>query len=655
MLRSSIPYSAPLAPVLIGVMVLATLASVHAAPLPPESLLRVVRVSEPRLRPDGSLLAFTATDSLDPTLTQIWIAGTGGDGPLRPFTAGGRAARTPRWSPDGGRLLFLSAPADTAREQVHRIELEGGSSLQLTNEPLGILDMEWSPDGMRIACIVPVAVPEDPDEHAPRQSRSRLAILTDGEPLRVISPDDVDVWGFAWSPDGASLAVLTSPAGVFGEWRRGGMAVTNADGTEWAALAVRADPTLPAAFSPDGTRIAFHLRAADDLSYPVLAVVNRNGTSLRRITDRDLAESDEGVAWAGDGSLRTASFAGVRSFLNRIDPDTGERSRIAERWTSPRNAGRSFSLAPNGALAWIGEESDSPGDLFFLPPGSGEARRLTRMNPQLKGLPLPEPRPYNWRSRDGRTIEGVLYLPPGQEPKKLPLIVQAHGGPGTHWSLEFSGIVESSGIQLALNGCAVLFPNPRGSSGYGEVFFGLNRGDLGGEDLRDIEAGIDALADAGTVDPSRVAIAGFSYGGYLAARAVTLSDRYRCALVGMAPVNFFTDFLRNDLGVHWFREYLGGTPYEVPAAYMERSPVFHLENVRTPILIVHGTDDRRVTPAQAREYLHALKSAGKEAELVLYPGEGHGITIPRNQVDFMKRQTAFFEAHLGPVRKETRP
>lgn len=620
------------------------------AVLAPETLARLVAVRDPRISPDGGLVAFTASDSLDPTLVQIWLADVDGRRPPRPFTAGGRSAHSPRWSPKGDQLLFLSASGDTAAEQIRIINLAGGGSRLVTEEPRGVTDMSWSPDGSLVAYLAPGAPPPpgDPVNAAMPKPGVRLRIreMASGRTWTA-SPDSVSVWDARWSPDGRRLAVLFTRPGSIGEWRRGMLAVVRTDGSRWSRIAGRVDPTQNTAWSPDGKLLAFYALPAARYAYPALHIVRAGGRDIWRIVPPDFQGTDEGILWTAATGLVVNGFEGVRCFLTRIDPATGARTRLPERWVSPGDAGRSVSASTTGTLAWLSDGIDHPAEVFALNAGGGAPRRLTHSNHQLEHVEFAPPQPVTWTSFDGRRIEGLLFLPPQTFPRPVPLIVQPHGGPSWHWTLGFFADAHNPALFLAPRGYALFYPNPRGSTGYGEAFNSLNRGDLGGGDYRDIQAGIDSLVAAGVADGRRLAIDGYSYGGFMTAWAISQSDRFRCAVAGGGPTDFFTDYTQNELTPWWHREYLGADPWDDPAAYRAHSPLFRVRDIRTPILIVHGAEDTRVSPAQSRELHAALTRLGAPAELRIYPREGHGFTEMGHQVDFMRRQLAWFERWLG--------
>lgn len=627
-----------------------TLARGPALPTP-EFLAHVSTITDLDLSPDGARVAFTATDSLDPALSQIWLVPTDGGAPALPFAAVGHASHAPHWSPDGTQLIFLAAAGDTAAEQVRLITAAGGESRALTAEPAGVLAAHWSPRGDRLAYLTPAPeAADDPLQAGRPPAGVRLKVLDLGTGgVTILSPDTASVWNMAWSPDGRRLAALASPPGRFGEWRRGYLAFVDADDGRWRRVPGRADPTEGVAFSPEGTRVAYYALPAERYAYGVLTAAGIDGHTLRRLEAPTLRESSGGVFWTRAGITVNASV-GVRGVLTRVNPATGARTRLVEKWFG------AFSVARDGGVAYTTDAVDAVTELHHLDERAGAApRRLTRLNPQLTGFPFAPPEVVTWTSFDGRRIEGLFFRPPGVEPgRRLPLVVMPHGGPSAQWSLGFYADPHAPALYLAARGFACLLPNPRGSLGYGEEFNALNRGDPGGADLRDIEAGIDSLVAARVVDGRRLALCGISYGGYLAAFALTKSNRYRCAIVADGPMDLYGNYSQNELAPWWEREFLGASPYENPTFYLERSPLYNVKKIRTPTLILHGAADRRVLPNQSEALYRALKEQRVATELQIYPREGHGVREPAHQVDVMRRTLAWLVRYLDMDPAETR-
>lgn len=620
----------------------------RAGPPSPETLVHVIDVRDPRISPAGDRIAFVAADSLDPTLFQVWTVDTDGESRPRPFTAGGRSAHEPVWSPDGGSLLFLSARGEQP-EQVQIVAADGTGSATLTDEPLGVLAMAWSPDGSHVAYLAPEAPGPagDPIDAgaSPPPVRLRVRDMESGETWTV-SPDSASVWQFRWSPVEPRLAVAWTRPGSFGEWRRGAIATVERDGSRWRRLPGRADPIGSLAWSPDGRRLAYYAvpGAAGGEPMAVVAVARPDDELPAPLHPPDWRGTSGELIWSEAAGLVVLESEGVRSFITRLDPESGERTRLAEVWgVAPTGATR-LTAARNGAIAFTSDGPDHPAEVFVLDPGAAGPRRLTRMNAQLEAWSWPRPRRVAWSSADGTPIEGLLLLPDGGHPP-LPLVVLAHGGPTAHWSLGFFNDPHYPALLLALNGYAVLLPNPRGSTGYGETFHELNDGRPGDGELLDIAAGIDSLIRAGVVDSGRVGIGGFSYGATLAAWGISGDSRYRCAVLGSGLYDFRGGQAGSDLAPYWSEEF-GSTTSQGLAALFNRAPIYYVGKVRCPVLVVHGAEDTRLPVSQSLDYFRALRSAGGQVELFIYPREGHRLREPAHLLDLSRRQLDWYGAHL---------
>jgi dipeptidyl aminopeptidase/acylaminoacyl peptidase len=284
-----------------------------------------------------------------------------------------------------------------------------------------------------------------------------------------------------------------------------------------------------------------------------------------------------------------------------------------------------------------------PNTLVMLDAATGRERPVARpaLPPDFPGRRLPLAQVVRWPSSDGLEIEGILVYPLGYVPgRRCPLIVNLHGGPTGVFVRNYLAEPYSDGqcdlLGLAAAGFAVLRPNPRGSGGYGEPFRLAGAADWGGGDYQDVIAGVDALVERGIADPARLGIMGWSYGGYLAAWAITQSRRFRAACVGAALVNLISQAGSSDLA-GFIQDAMGAEVWQDPERYQRRSPLFQLGRLTTPTLIQHGAEDTRVPAGQARELYNALRRQGTPAELVLYPRQGHLVGEPRLLMDVQRR------------------
>jgi dipeptidyl aminopeptidase/acylaminoacyl peptidase len=298
-------------------------------------------------------------------------------------------------------------------------------------------------------------------------------------------------------------------------------------------------------------------------------------------------------------------------------------------------------------VAYVGQAADVPGDVWVLAT-TGTPRRLTTLNPQLGQLRLGEVKEITWTNpKDGQLLYGLLITPPNLRPgRRVPTVVQVHGGPEWAWWSGWHGSWHEWGQLLASNGYAVLLPNPRGSDGQGWRFVEANRDDWGGRDLQDILAGVDALVAQGIADPDRLGIGGWSYGGFMTSWTVTQTIRFKAAVVGAAVTDLFSFHGTTDITPSFLRSYFLDLPYRRRPGYDAHSAMSFVQNARTPSLVLHGGSDLRVPVGQGWEFYNALKQLGVETEMVVYPREPHEIGERAHQADLLRRVLAWYDRFL---------
>jgi dipeptidyl aminopeptidase/acylaminoacyl peptidase len=320
----------------------------------------------------------------------------------------------------------------------------------------------------------------------------------------------------------------------------------------------------------------------------------------------------------------------------------------------------SLTLSADGRRsAFIYESAAAPGDVYVSDAPFQESRRLTETNPQVNDLALGETEVMTWKSTDGLEVEGVLLKPVGFDPaKKYPLMVVVHGGPTGAFTNSFRVSYGDGGQFWAGQGWAVLYPNPRGSTNYGEKFMRGNIPDWGGGDYRDLMSGVDAVIARGIADPEKLAVQGWSYGGYMTAWIVSQTDRFKAAMMGAGLSNLPSMYNTTDIPAYLGGFFKGYPSKATLALFNERSGITNVDRVTTPLLILHGGNDERVPIGQPMEFYRALKDRGKTVELVFYPREGHGLQEYYHQLDRLKRQYEWITKYtLGDdkVRKTTTP
>ncbi|MBK5255801.1 MAG: S9 family peptidase, partial [Vicinamibacteria bacterium] len=352
------------------------------------------------------------------------------------------------------------------------------------------------------------------------------------------------------------------------------------------------------------------------------------------------------ILWSRDGtSILFTATVGVEGRLFSV-PAMGGTPRELIRGAFMVGAP---ALAPNAAqLIYLRQDPLSPNDVYLQnvdassAPLGAPAKRLTTLNPSLGDYSLSMTEVVRWKARDGRQIEGLLHRPKGSSGKKLPLVVHVHGGPSGAYTMSFPVSMNNYHHILTGRGYAVLQPNFRGSTGYGDAFQRLNVKDWGKGDFQDIMSGVDHLVEQGIADPDRMALHGWSYGGYMCAWSITQTTRFKAASCGAALTNLVSMYGTNDIP-STLDDYFGGAPYADMDGYWQASAMAHVRRVKTPTLILHGQADERVPLGQGQELYLALRKLRVPVEFVTYPREPHGFREPNHQIDKIERELAWFE------------
>lgn len=355
------------------------------------------------------------------------------------------------------------------------------------------------------------------------------------------------------------------------------------------------------------------------------------------------------IKWSEDGSeLLTIGHDRGGTGLYRIQTATGDRSQVWWKQAAVAEAHwPRFSAARDGTMAVVLEDANHPRDVWVLRDrvGSLEETQLTHLHPQAVELEIGETAVHQWQGADGWDMQGLIIKPVGYQPgRRYPLVMGVHGGPtGVSASRYYAAFGWNQ--LLAAAGYAVFLPNYRGSVGWGLQFAESNIGDMGGRDFDDMLRGIDSLVESGLADPDRLAIAGWSYGGYTAAWAVSQTDRFRAAVMG-AGISHWLSFHGKSSLADWDAIHYAASPYDRQGPFDKFSPLSYYENLKTPTLILHGADDQDVPVEQAHLFYRALKDKGVSTELIIYPREDHVIKERPHLLDMSSRVLAWLRRFL---------
>jgi dipeptidyl aminopeptidase/acylaminoacyl peptidase len=644
----------------------AALASTNGRRVPTvDDLLSLKTVGGAQISPDGNWVAYTVATSdfkQDAFVTQIWVVEVA-SGRRFQLTRGDKSSTSPRWSPSGSWLAFLSNRVED-KNQIFVINPAGGEAIQLTKSETAIGGFAWSEDGKSIAYLA--------SEATPQVSKDRKEYMGDFEVVRkeysfqhiwtlkvedaLAAPlagrqrtkkKDFSVGSLAWSPDGSKIAfsATINPDLIQG--------ITSdiytlklADDTVTKVVSQPGPDSNPR-WSPDGKQLIFSSVMGQKIYFANnsrLAIVPAEGGTPRSVTDA-FDENPGLVDWNADGIY----FGGLQktaSHLFRLDPATGKITRLS----SPDDlmAG-GFSMTRDGKqVAFTASSPTSMNEVFVSSVSNFRPRILTNASEQANQFTLGTRELVSWKSTDGTTIEGVLIKPADFDAsRKYPLLCIIHGGP--------TGIDRPSLLTpdaqyypsdiWAARGALILKVNYRGSAGYGEQFRKLNIRNLGVGDAWDVISGVDNLIAKGWVDKDRVACMGWSQGGYISAFLTASSDRFVAISVGAGISDWATYYYNTDI-TPFTINYLGNNPIEDPQIYQKTSPVAYIKAAKTPTLIQHGELDRRVPIANAYQLRQALEDKGVKVEMIVYKGFGHGISKPRAMRAVMNHNLAWFNHYI---------
>jgi dipeptidyl aminopeptidase/acylaminoacyl peptidase len=638
-----------------------------------DALNSVHTFSEVALSPDGKRVVYGTVvtgkrGGADVDVSSLWIVNArDGSGAVRLTACPGAVCdeHGAAWSPDGTHIAFVTTDAKE-QLQVATADASGNGVTTITNAQGPLDTPRWSPDGKRIAFLYSKGAPKTPGPLNPLSRdagvlsenffEQRLAVIPaqGGEPA-LLSPADLNVYEYDWAPDGKSFAVTAAHGSGDDNWWIAELDVLDANN---GAVQVLLKPKLQMAsprWSGNGTRIAFigGLMSDETITGGDIYVIAAAGGTPIDVTP-GLAASVHTLTWNGsDSHIVATEFAAGDEVLATIDVDAKTQH---ETWRGPQmiwaNSVMGFtpgdagiSLSKNAAYSAVIRQSyTSPPEVETGPPGKWKP--ITRLNADVRPITGKATNVF-WKS-DNFNVQGMLIAPPSIEPgKRYPLVVEVHGGPAyAHYPL-FPASQESFDAALASRGYYVFKPNPRGSYGQGEAFTRANVKDFGYGDMRDVLAGLDAVEKTAPVDPERIGITGWSYGGYMTMWALTQTDRFKAAVAGAGLSNWQSYYGTNNIDT-WMLPYFGSSVYDDPKVYERSSPMTFIKNVHTPTLIVGGDRDAEVPITQSYEYWNALRRLNVKTEFVVYPDEGHVFFKRADQADVMSRLVAWFDTYLKP-------
>ena len=618
--------------------------------LAPESLLNLRHLSSLEFSPDGSRVALVVAEPAkgDQRAGHIWLFDIS-NGWFRQLTYSEKSESSPKWSPDGKFLAFLSN-RDT-NQQIYLLSMSGGESTPLTKGKRNVSHFAWAHDGKTIAFLAPDAKTEaeekkekDKDDarvtdKEAKHARLWLLSLSD-KSERAVTPANYEVSGLAWFPDNSRLAVIATDHPESDQnTERIFLVSTTASGPREAMVQLLAPrgPFGDIEVSPSGENISFIGSREDGPSPHDLWILPVGMPAAKNLTSGNLDRAVFAYRWSKDHSLLLLAADGFTRKLIRYTA-TGAREDIA----IPDSMPSSFALNDHGSIVFVGENFTEPQEIWVALAGQ-QPKQFPEFNKSFDTATLSRPELYKYKSLDGLEIEAALVKPSNYDGKsKLPLIALIHGGPTGAWESS----VEAWGQLLVAHGFAIFYPNIRGSIGYGEKFIESNRADWGGGDFKDVMAGIDDLVEKGVADPDRLGIGGWSYGGYMSEWAITQPTKYpfKAAVSGAGMANLISEYGTEQHPS--YDEWFWSVPYEKPTGFLNSSPFLHLKNAKTPTLILQGDADTVDPLGQSQELYRGLKRYGVETELVVYPREPHGLHEEKHLIDRLQRIVGWYDKYM---------
>lgn len=661
-----------------------------------KGLARGRTVTEVAISPDGKRLAWTESMGAERGIHAAYMGKLEKSERVTAASKGEEYCRENQiaWAPNSKELAFLSDCANPGKQANFYLSRADGEPARRLTDLKGVADApSFSPDGTHLAFLYVEGATRSAGALAAMKPPSgvigedgieiqRVAVVKVGAPgmfkpaaavPEFATPGNLHVYEFDWRPDSKGFAyVAADPPGENNWWVAKLYTQILGDLPKVVLTPATVEGGLHGLqiavprWSPDGKTIAFigGLMSDQGATGGDVWLVSAAGGTPRNICPGRPTTS-AWLEWGSDEFLYVSELAGGNAQLIRYRLNRQTADDDLSKWTTsfgspifsiPGTVGdgrMEMSLSANGnhsLFVFSASTFERPTEIYAAMPGvvmSSGLEGVIRVSHWNEGV---EPAwgksvSLSWKS-DNFRVQGWLMLPKDYDPtRKYPLIVLVHGGPASavmaHWGSR-GGLNEAA---FSAMGYFVLQPNPRGSFGQGEEFTEANRKDFGYGDLRDILKGIDAAAAKYSIDPKRVGLTGWSYGGFMTMFAVTQTDRFKAAVAGAGISNWQSYYGENSID-QWMTPYFGATVYDDPAAYARSSAINYIKNVTAPTLVVVGDRDGECPAPQSFEFWHALRSRGVATQLVVYPNEGHGFVDPEHRRDVLERAVAWFAEHL---------
>jgi dipeptidyl aminopeptidase/acylaminoacyl peptidase len=637
-------------------------------------LQKIVGVSSPEISPDGKSIVIVVTrvnwdeDRYDNQLVLVDIA----TGVQQTLTNIRKGLSSPQWSPSGDRLAFVAEVGEEkkAAAQIFVLPMNGGEPQQITSAPLGVEQYAWRPDGSFFAFVSPDGPPNkaEIEKHhdlfevgnngylavsAPTPSHIWLVSASGGKAKRLTSgawslsktAEDFPLTTLSWSPDGKQICFTRQAAPHSGDADQTVVAILDVDSGQIHQLTKRTSFEGFGIFSPDGSKVAYWFsRDGDPNNETEIFVTSASGGEGTDVSSR-LDRNVQRAIWMPEGkSLLLGGHDGTRTSI-WIQPLDGAARRIDLGAINPTfSTWVDAAVGKDGSIAFSGNTPTQPNELYYIASHGETPKRLTDFNYEIASMDLGRTETFEWKGPDGFAEDGVVVYPPNfSRDKKYPLVLYIHGGPQWASTTDFDFFAHL----MASRGYVIFEPNYRGSDNLGNRYERAVANDAGDGPGRDVMAGISALEKQGYIDESRIAVSGWSYGGYMTSWLISHYHIWKTAVSGAAPNSRANQYNLSDYNVTE-RFAFGGSPWkkEYAKAYEEQSPITYASAITTPTLILHDTGDPRVPITNSYEMYHTLKDNGVTVKFIAIPTSGHEASDPVHQSDTYRVWLEWLDQYL---------